>query len=490
MSEGEIHIGEYELRNCVATGNVSQIWEVVERGGSQHFAMKLLLPEALQEGVNKRSLKHEFNVGKAMDHPNIIRFYKLNINRDHGYFIMDYFRAASLKTNISSSLTDVQVRFGKLVESLCLALTSMHDKGWLHHDIKPENILMNRGSEVRLIDFSLSCKAATGLGKMLGKLRKVQGTRTYIAPETLQKKKPTFQTDMYSLGVTLYEALTGQPPFTGLSPNDLLKKHILAKPDEPSFHNPNVTPECDQFILRLLNKKPEDRPKDMNEVYAEFRNLRVFKEAPDEIAARKAEEAETEKLHTVDQRLDSRLDAERTEKGIKAPPRKKKKLPTIKPKEEPPAPAPAQPPMPQPYAQPPMYPPPMPAYPQMPPGYMPQQPGMYQPQMPYPQPMPGQPAPYPQQPYGQPTMPQQPGHPPGTHPQQPQPPVVQPQQPQQPVAQPPQPQQPAAQKPADPQPASPAEERAPVRTSRPQAPPVPKDVPEDIEAWDELPDFE
>ncbi len=493
-AEEPIIVGEYELRNCVATGNVSQIWECVERGGAQQLAMKLLLPEAFDEAINKNALKHEFKCGQLFEHPNIIRFYKLEMNRDHAFFTMDYFRAPSLKSGIASNLTEVNSRFKKLGEAVILALTSIHDKGWLHRDIKPENILMNRGSEVRLIDFSLSSKQSGALGRMLsGKVSKIQGTRTYIAPETLQKQKPLPQTDMYSLGITLYEALAGHPPFRGTSPNDLLKKHMLELPIEPSFTNPNITPECDSFILRMLKKKPKDRHSDMKELYSEFRNIKFFKEDPNDLAEKQRQAEEQERLETVDQRLDSRLDAERKAKGIEAPVRKKKKKPKIllkdlkkQEKQKAAEPAPQMPQQPQmPYPQQPM------------PGYMPQQP------MPYPQPgyyqqpaypqqqmyPPQQPMPYPQQPMPQgypppmqqPPMPQQP-MPPQQQPPMQQPPIQQPVQPQQPVAQPQPPQQPAAA----------PQEQAPrhrLPLERPQAPQVPTDVPDDLEEFTDLSEF-
>lgn len=506
MAEGDIIVGDYELRNCVATGNVSQIWECVERGGSQHFAMKLLLEEAFAESVNKTTLKHEYKVGASLEHPNFLRFYKIEVNRDHAFFIMDYFRAPSLKSQIASDPVGVQIRFKKLVEAVTQAIGSMHEKGWLHRDIKPENILMNKGSEVRLIDFSLSTRKSSSLGKLLGgKMKQVQGTRTYIAPETLKKQRPTEQTDMYSLGVTLYEALAGHPPFRGMSPNDLLKKHMLEKPAEPSFTNPNITPECDAFILHMLRKNPKDRPADMKELYAEFRNIKIFKEDPEVLAERKREEAEKERLETVDQRLDSRVDAERSAQGIAAPAKRKKKkkgrlLKDVKKEEEaakaaagqstPAAPAaPAQPAPPAPYP------------PQQMPGYMPQQPmpypqaGYYPPQQPmYPQ----HPAPYQmpaqQMPPGYPPQqlpPQQmPPQPAPGYPQQPMPPQQPPQQapPQPAPAQPPQQQQPPAPQPPAPQPpAQPQEQpRHRLPLERPQAPAVPTELANDLDEFTDL----
>ncbi|MEO1995022.1 MAG: protein kinase [Planctomycetaceae bacterium] len=388
MSDGEQIVGDYRLLNLIASGNASNIWEVVEQGGTQAYAMKLLLPEKLADRDQKETLKREMKVGKLFAHPNFVSFHKLSITKKHAYLIMDYFRAPNLKSQLNLRPTEVHARLVKLVESVCLSLGHMHDHGWLHRDIKPENILFNKSSELRLIDFSLATRASSGLGKLVGgKAKVIQGTRTYIAPETLLKKKPTEQTDMYSLGITLYECLTGQPPFRGSSPSDLLKRHLADVPLEPSELNENVTPEMDAFVLRMLSKKPKDRHESMNEVAAEFRSLKPFKEEISDRVARLEHEqkvAAEDKAMSLHSRLDSRTDAERTriqlERGVPV-----ERTPASKPEPKPePKPAAASLPN-QPMPGQPMPGQPMPGQP------MPGQPMMGQP-MPG-QPMPGQPMP-------------------------------------------------------------------------------------------------
>jgi serine/threonine-protein kinase len=329
MSEGPTIIGGYELKNCVASGASTQIWEVTQQGATTPFAMKLLLPDSLKDPAKKNVLKHEFKVGSSLEHPNLVRFHRIEMSRDHGFFIMDYFRAPSLKAQISANLPETQSRFKKIVEAACQAFVHMNEKGWLHRDIKPDNILVNKTGEVRVIDFSLAARIATGIMKLVGGTQKnIMGTRTYIAPELILRKSPTVQSDIYSLGVTFYEIVTGNPPFAGLDPNDLLKKHLSDSPAPPSIVNPNVTAELDAVILRMLAKKPKDRPKDMREVMSVFRNVNCFKEDPGELYNRKVKEAAANESLSVDKRLDSRADADRVSRGIAAPlkPTKSKRM--------------------------------------------------------------------------------------------------------------------------------------------------------------------
>ena len=320
MSDNQNLVGGYELKNCIATGSSTQIWEVSQAGSAVPFAMKLLLPESLKDIAAKNVLKHEFKVGSICEHPSMIRYHKLEVNRDHGFFIMDYFRAPSLKAQITANLAETQSRLKKIVEAMCQAFVHMNEKGWLHRDIKPDNVLVNKTGEVRVIDFSLATRILTGVMKLVsGKQKVIMGTRTYIAPELILKSPSTPQSEIYSLGVTIYEIATGSPPFAGLNPSDLLAKHLGEAPNPPSIVNRNVAPELDALILKLLAKKPKDRPAEMREVMSLFRNVRCFLEDPAELYAKKIKDAKANESLSVDKRLDSRADADRVSRGLEAP---------------------------------------------------------------------------------------------------------------------------------------------------------------------------
>jgi len=519
-------IDDYLLISVIGTGKTAQIWEVMHEQSGHMFAMKLLLPEAMADAEEKAFLKHEAKVAEQLEHPNLIRAHGLVMRKTECYFLMELFKTPNLKQYIHADKAGVHERFRKLVEGTCAGLGYMHDKGWVHKDIKPDNILLNRAGEVRIIDFSLAVRKAGGFAKLMGGSKKaaIRGTRTYLAPETIRKEPSTPATDIYSLGIAFYEALVGTPPFKGDSPQDLLRKHIAAPCPEPSLSNDQVTPEMDQFVLKMLAKKPRDRFQSMDEVLTAFANIQVFKQAdPEEEEKRKAEEAariaageksaeEQELEELMSERRDSRTDA-RIREMLAANPalhatfkelqvkqqeqedKRKAELKrradrlakergeaaekkTAKPKQKP---KPATPQQPVQQPAPAYYPPQQmpPGYPQMPPGYPQQMPG-YPPG--YPQmpgaPMPG--APMPGMPV--PGMPVPPGYPqqmPGYPPQQ-----GVPQQPMPPQPMPPQ---------GAPQAPQPAPRQPVAKTQQPQqkkTTPAPKKPDEDLEFMTELPDIE
>ncbi len=413
MADNET-LDDYELINCIATGNATQVWEVRKTGAAQSMAMKLLLPEAFKDSETKGNLKHEGTVGKSLEHPNIIRIHELKMTRKFGYYIMEYFRGANLKGTIRNERAQVQGRAKRVMECLSQALGYMHEKGWVHKDVKPDNVLLTKGGEVRLIDFSLASRPGNVVVHALSRKSSIaiQGTRTYLAPELIRREVLTFSADIYSLGVLFFEMLTGNPPFRTGNPNDLLMMQVRDQPPVPSSIDSNITQEADQMVLKMLAKYPKGRPANMQEVYAAIRNLNIFKVDPIELARTTHEKVMASDAQAQHDKLNSRLDAERSAAGGPRPapapkPAPKLVLPDEKPAAKPAAkapaaaaPAPPQPAMPV----------PMPGgYPGM--GYpgMPGMPGMPMPMPGYPM-QPGMPMGFPGYP-GMPGMPGMPGSP-------------------------------------------------------------------------------
>jgi Serine/threonine protein kinase len=434
VADSEI-IDDYELINCIATGNATQVWEVRKGGSTQSLAMKILLPEAFKDSEARKNLKHEASVGKSLEHPNIIRIQEVKFTRKHGYFVMEYFRGGNVKSTIRNDKALVKAKAKRIMECLTQALAHMHEKKWIHRDIKPENVLITRGGEVRLIDFSLASRAGNPLIHAMARKSsiQIQGTRTYLAPELIRKEVLTPSVDIYSLGVMLYEMLTGAPPFRTANPQNLLQMHLRDHPAPPTDIDSNITPEAEKLVLKMLAKYPKGRHASMQEVFSEVRNINFFKVDPIEHARALREAEAASDAQQQNDRLDSRKDAERSAMGIKPPPRPASKVVVPPPDIEKPKPAAATPAAAAPVApagmpqQPPFGPFPGMPYPGMPmpgfpgAGFPAQQPGMV-PGMPpgYPMPpgampgmpMPGMPPQYPGMPMpGMPVPPNQPGVP-------------------------------------------------------------------------------
>lgn len=278
-------IDGYRLRTHLQTGQTSQVYEVVELASNRHFAMKMLLPETARSREHRRLLFHEADVGKALSHPNIIRIVKVNKNRDLPYFVMEYFPSGSLRTRLLAKETGfIQEHLHKILRGAATGLAFMNATGWVHRDVKPDNMLVNASGEMKWIDFAIAYKIPTGLSKMFHGRKTSMGTRSYMSPEQIRGMALDGRADIYSFGATSYELATGRPPFRGRDATDLLHKHITDKPVNPVNFNPNLTDEFAALVLHMLQKKKEDRPKDFHEVLMALRSVRIYKNLPDKPA--------------------------------------------------------------------------------------------------------------------------------------------------------------------------------------------------------------
>ncbi len=275
-------LGGYKLLKHMVTGQTSQVWEVVELASARHFAMKLLLPEKATDKVHRAFLFHEAEVGKELAHPNIIRIVSVNKSQQHPYFVMEFFPFGNLKFRLMrNDQVYLREKLQDILKQWATALAFMNAQGWVHRDVKPDNVLVNAAGELKLIDFALAQRIPHGFfAKLFFKKTKAQGTRSYMSPEQIRGLPLDGRADIYSFGASCYELVTGRPPFRGSTSQELLTKHITEKPVTPKLHNPDVTDEFAGLVLHMLGKKKEERPKDFHEVLMAMRSMRIYKETP------------------------------------------------------------------------------------------------------------------------------------------------------------------------------------------------------------------
>jgi len=279
--DGGEMIGAYRLQNLLQTGQSSQVYEVVEMASMRHFAMKILLPEHAKNPDQRRLLFYEADVGRKLAHPNVIKIILVNRDPNLPYFIMEFFPSGSLRTKMQLKQFDfIKQNIEKIFKQAATGLAYMNASGWIHRDVKPANILVNGLGEVRIIDFAIAYRPPTGLARYFGRKQKAQGTRSYMSPEQIRGHILDSRADIYSYGATCYEVLTGRPPFRGRDAQDLLTKHITEKPVNPRQINPDITEHFAALVMKMLEKKKEDRPRDFHDVLMQMRNLRVLKSQP------------------------------------------------------------------------------------------------------------------------------------------------------------------------------------------------------------------
>lgn len=284
MAEVNETIGGYKLRSLLQTGQVSQVFEVVEPLSNRHFAMKILLPEAAEQKEVRTNLFHEAEVGIKLRHENVIHILKISRVVQSPHFIMEYFPSGSMRTRLmGKDFTFIKENAMKVFKQAATGLAYMHASGWVHCDVKPDNMLVNAAGNLKWIDFAISRRMPKGLGKMFYRQAKAQGTPSYMAPEQILKKPLDARADVYGLGCTYYELVTGRPPFRGNTIPDLLSKQLVEKPISPQGHNKDVTDEFSGLILRMLAKKKEDRPETCHDVLIAMRKMKIFKSDPDPV---------------------------------------------------------------------------------------------------------------------------------------------------------------------------------------------------------------
>ena len=280
MSQLPDFLGSYRLAKFIRSGNSCQIWEAI-RDKTDRFVLKILRSEHWGNKEEIAFLKHEFEVAHGLSQPNIIKIHEFNTEGKIAYLVLDVFSILNVKQAMRESLPRVQRLSAKIFEQTALALGHMHESRWVHCDVKPDNFLLNDDGVTKLIDFTISRKAATGLmGRLLGKSKTIRGTRSYMAPEQIRGQPIDGRADIYALACVYYEILTGRPPYVGDSPNDLLQRHLTSPIPSAVVYNENVTSEMNTLIREMLAKKPDDRPQNMLDVVKQLRSMKTLRVLP------------------------------------------------------------------------------------------------------------------------------------------------------------------------------------------------------------------
>lgn len=282
MSKSRDFLGPYRLARLIRIGSTAEVWEAVDETDTKRkrFALKVLRPNCSDDKTELAALKHEFNVGKSLVSPRIIKVYDYQVESGRPFLVLELFSELNMKQALRKGPDSLAFMLDKIIEQAAEGLYYMHTKNWIHRDIKPDNYLVARDGETKLIDFTIAEPKRTGISKLLYRAKNIQGTRSYMPPEQIRGKLCDERSDIYSFGCVLYEMATGKPPFTGQTPNDLLSKHISASVPSAVAQNKNVTTEFANLIKRMMAKKQEDRPDSVWEFLKEYRTIEIWRKRP------------------------------------------------------------------------------------------------------------------------------------------------------------------------------------------------------------------
>jgi serine/threonine protein kinase len=286
-SPSDERIGGFRYVRTIHPGATTAVLEVVQETTKRRFALKQML-ESRASAEDRKRFAFEAKLGMQLFHPNLIRVHEFFPRASPPYFIMDLFPAVHMKLPIArpSVYPMPTEQLHRIIEQAAAGLQYMHEKGWIHRDVKPENILVNKSGDVKVIDVALAMRPFSLFKLMLGGKAPRQGTPSYMAPEQIRCLSPRPQGDVYSFGVTCYEITCGRPPFRANSQQDLLQKHLTERPLPPSAFNPEITSEFSDLILKMIQKKPEDRLQSFEDFRLAFSRVRIYKSDPDPMTTR------------------------------------------------------------------------------------------------------------------------------------------------------------------------------------------------------------
>jgi len=278
MSKLPERLGQLKLVQQVGVGRHCQIWEAADPSGGR-VAVKVIVPAMAADAAQRRFLEHELKVATSLDHPTIIRIDRLSEEGGLPHLVMEFFPHPNLKKQIQAGCEALAPRLQRLVTEMALALEHVHGRGWVHRDVKPENVLAGPDGQVKLIDFAIAARLTGFFGKLLGGSTPPQGSPSYMSPEQIRGQALDARSDIYSFGCVLFELLTGKPPYGGAATNEILNKHVSAPIPPVDKLNPNATSAAAKLLRQLLAKNPSERPKSLREVLDQLRAIRLLERA-------------------------------------------------------------------------------------------------------------------------------------------------------------------------------------------------------------------
>jgi eukaryotic-like serine/threonine-protein kinase len=256
-----LHTGDqldhYRIEALVARSGMASIYRGTDLRNGRQVAIKIPHPEVESDPALFDRFHREEEIGKILDHPGVMKVFA-DQDRSRVYMVMEWVDGRLLRKILDEQHKLPTERALQLALRVLDALDYIHSRGVVHRDLKPENVMVDNRDNIKLIDFGIAANAKSRR-LTFAKLSQTMGTPDYISPEQVKGKRGDARSDLYALGVMLYEMLTGKVPFTGENAFLIMNDRLLNNPVPPREIDPSITPELQEIIYRALERDPKNR---------------------------------------------------------------------------------------------------------------------------------------------------------------------------------------------------------------------------------------
>jgi eukaryotic-like serine/threonine-protein kinase len=268
VSDPRIYSNRYEVTHLIDRGGMALVYRAQDLLLSRAVALKILYPELSADPLFVERFRREAQAAANLSHPNIVPVFDWGEDNGTYFIVMELIDGTSLDHDLRGSRTLSPARSAVIAAQVASALGYAHRSGVVHRDVKPGNILITGDGQVKVTDFGIA--QAVSSEDQFAEAGSVMGTATYFSPEQASGAPVDGRSDVYSLGVVLYEMLVGRPPFIGDSPVEVSSKHVNDPVPEPSQFNPDVPADLSAIVMEALAKSPSQRYQSADEFRADL----------------------------------------------------------------------------------------------------------------------------------------------------------------------------------------------------------------------------